>query len=71
MLGTVADSLGLRQGSRRKAGNAQARITLAITWPQRARKIDRQHSGAAQVCAIVSLPPISSQGRPSLRPPTP
>lgn len=28
--------------------------TLAITWPQRARKINKQHSGAAQVYGIVS-----------------
>ena len=38
----------------------------AVNWG--ANKI---HLEAAQLYGIVSLPPISSQGRPSLRPPTP
>jgi hypothetical protein len=51
--------------------DASSLPTLAITWPQFAVGANKNHVEAAQVYGIVSLPPISSHGRPSLRPPTP
>ena len=38
----------------------------AVSWGA-----NKNHLEAAQVYGIVSLPPISTKGRPSLRPPTP